>query len=70
MHILSIKPELILYFFMTSCLALLLFNVAYIFIDKAQRRQIKSRRLDMVDIIDKQIALIRKGEPIQPEHIS
>ncbi len=70
MHIFSIKPEHILIFFMASCLALLLFNIAYIFIDKAQRRQIRTRRLDMADIIAKQIALIQKGEPVQPEHLS
>ncbi len=70
MHILSIKPELILFFFMLSCFALLLFNVVYIFIDKAQRRQIKSRKLGMADIITSQIALIKKGEPVQKEHLS
>ena len=70
MHILSIKPELILFFFMLSCFALLLFNVVYIFIDKAQHRQIKSRRLDMADIIISQITLIKNGEPVQKEHLS
>lgn len=70
MHILSLKPEFILYFFMFSCLALLLFNIAYIFIDKAQRRRINSRRLDMVDIIAAQIDRISQEEPVLQDHLS
>ena len=34
MHVLSIKPEVILYVYMASCIAVLVFNILYIFIDK------------------------------------
>lgn len=34
MHVLSFKPEVILYIYMASCIAVLIFNVLYIFADK------------------------------------
>ena len=39
MHVLSIKPEMILYFYMASCLAVLVFNILYIFVDKYKGRR-------------------------------
>lgn len=34
MHVLSFKPEVILYIYMASCIAVLIFNILYIFADK------------------------------------
>lgn len=70
MHILSIKPELILYFFMFSCFALLLFNIAYILIDNTRNVQMKSRQLGMAEDITRQIQLILDGEPVQETHLA
>ncbi len=51
MHVLSIKPEMILYFYMASCLAVLVFNILYIFVDKYKGRRLEHRSLEMVDEI-------------------
>ena len=51
MHVLSIKPEVILYVYMASCIAVLVFNILYIFIDKYKGRRLEHQRLEMVDEI-------------------
>lgn len=38
MHTLPIKPEMLLYFYMASCIAVLLFNILYIFLDRGNSR--------------------------------
>lgn len=70
MHILSIKPELILYFFMFSCFALLLFNIAYIFLDNAGRVRLESRQLDMADEITAQIHRLSEGDTVTDTHLA
>ncbi len=35
MHILGIRPELILYFYMAGCIAVLIYNIGYIFLGQA-----------------------------------
>lgn len=47
MHILGLKPEMILYFYMASCVAVLIFNVLYIFIDKFQGQRLMKKSEDM-----------------------
>lgn len=61
MHVLSIKPEMILYFYMASCLAVLVFNILYIFVDKYKGRRLEHRSLEMVDEISGQIQDTKGG---------
>lgn len=61
MHVLSIKPEMILYFYMASCLAVLVFNILYIFVDKYKGRRLEHRSLEMVDEISGQIQDTKEG---------
>lgn len=61
MHVLSIKPEVILYFYMASCLAVLMFNMFYIFIDKYKGRRLEHSCLEMVDEISRQIQDMKEG---------
>lgn len=61
MHVLSIKSEMILYFYMASCLAVLVFNILYIFVDKYKGRRLEHRSLEMVDEISGQIQDTKEG---------
>lgn len=69
MHVLSIKPEVILYFYMASCLAVLVFNILYIFVDKYKGRRLEHRSLEMVDEIRGQIQDM-KGGNVQEAYFS
>ena len=70
MHVLSIKPEVILYVYMASCIAVLVFNILYIFIDKYKGRRLEHQRLEMVDEITGQIQQMENGSPAQEDYFS
>lgn len=59
MHILSFQPEYILYFYMLSCVAVLLYNVAYIFYDKFRRNKKEGNKKR---IIEELLACIQEEE--------
>lgn len=67
MHILSLKPELILYFYMASCIAVLIFNLLYIAVDKLQKLQQKRRHLSLVGVISNQMMVCGEWGSL-PEH--
>ena len=48
MHVLSFRPEVILYIYMASCLSVLVFNILYIFADKYKGRALEKRSLSFV----------------------
>lgn len=70
MHILSIKPEVILYVYMASCVAVLVFNVLYIFIDKYRGRRLEHQSLEMVDEITGQIQQMEAGVDVREEYFT
>lgn len=69
MHILSFNPEVILYFYMASCILVLGFNIAYIVLNKVQRRQQQKQRLDMKDDMLRQMELVKSSKPVEEEHL-
>lgn len=69
MHILSLKPELILYFYMASCIAVLIFNLLYIAMDKMQKVQRKKRHLNLVTVISRQMELCREQGAVEESHL-
>lgn len=69
MHVLSFKPEMVLYFYMANCIAVLIFNIIYIFIDKYQGRRNKKRSTRLEAMIRGQLELLASGQPVAPEHI-
>jgi len=62
-------PEKVLYFYMAICIAILFFNIAYIFYDKFKLYRLERRSYSMVGKIDKQIDLIEAGGKVQKEHM-
>lgn len=69
MHVLSIKPEMVLYFYMANCIAVLIFNIIYIFVDKYQGRRHKKRSVRLETMILEQLELLEVGKNVAPEHI-
>ena len=69
MHILSIKPEKILYFYLAACLAVLVFNVLYIFIDKFSGKRLDKRSLELVEGIREQCERLDRDLPVEPEYL-
>ena len=64
MHVLSFRPEVILYIYMASCLSVLVFNILYIFADKYKGRALEKRSLSFVGEISAQIERLKEaGEP-------
>ena len=68
MHILSIRPEKILYFYMASCIAVLIFNLFYIFFDRFQNEKFEKRRLDLTDILTGEMHLLSCGGTVSAAH--
>lgn len=68
MHILSLKPELILYFYMAGCLAVLAFNLIYIIVDKMQKAQQKHRHLNLADVISGQMRMCETCGYVKERH--
>lgn len=69
MHILSFKPEYILYFYMVNCVAVLVFNIMYIFIDRYKGKKIERRSLEMVGQIETQIVNLAMGGRVEEKHL-
>ena len=64
MHVLSFRPEVILYIYMASCISVLVFNILYIFADKYKGRALEKRSLSFVGEISAQIERLKEaGEP-------
>ena len=64
MHVLSFRPEVILYIYMASCISVLVFNILYIFADKYKGRALEKRSLSFVGEISAQIERLHEaGEP-------
>lgn len=68
MHVLSFRPEIVLYIYLVSCVAVLVFNVAYIFVEKFRSRYIYRRSEEMDAKVLNQIQRLRIGEPVETEH--
>lgn len=64
MHILGLKPEIILYFYMTGCIAVLFYNICYIFWDKYKGKRLERRSLTMVDTILGQMDTILESQSL------
>lgn len=69
MQIFSIKPEMILYFYMASCIAVLVFNLLYIAVDQIQKRQQGRRHLDLETEILRQMKVCRKQGTVEDSHV-
>lgn len=67
MHVLDLKPEKILYIYMASCIAVLLFNILYIFIDKYKAKTLEKNSLEYLDLIKEQLARVENG--LEPEEL-
>ncbi len=68
MQITWINPEKVLYFYMAICIAILVFNIAYIFADKFKLFRLERRSYSMTGLIESQIRLIETGQKIEKEH--
>lgn len=66
MHILSLKPEVILYIYMASCIAVLVFNMLYIATDRFRNKRFKLRGLKLVEVLLEQMNRIGEGKPVEP----
>ncbi len=69
MHILSFRPELIIYFYMANCLAVLIFNIIYIFADRFKGKRLGSRSLKMADMLKEQIAHLDACGDVEQAHL-
>ena len=69
MHVLAIKPEMVLYFFMANCIAVLIFNIMYIFIDKYEGKRGKRRSIQLEKRITQQLMRVAGGQTVEPAHI-
>lgn len=69
MYGLRLRPELFLYLYMASCIAVLIFNIAYIFIDRYQQKNMRKKSLDMVETIRGQMDEVEAGRKVSKEHI-
>lgn len=69
MHILSFQPEKILYFYMAACIAVLLFNILYIFIDKYSGTRLEKNSLELLDGIMEQCRRIEEAQRVDPEYL-
>lgn len=65
MHILSLKPEVILFIYMASCIAVLVFNMLYIASDRYRNKRFQTRGLELVDELLHQMKRIEAGEPVE-----
>lgn len=64
MHVLSFRPEVILYIYMASCISVLVFNILYIFADKYKGRKLEKRSLSFAGEISAQIERLKEsGKP-------
>ncbi|MCI6467423.1 MAG: hypothetical protein MSA90_18415 [Faecalicatena sp.] len=70
MHILGIRPELILYFYMAGCIAVLIYNIGYIFWDRRKGKRLEKQSLDMVDKILMQIQKMTEDGSLTEEGMS
>lgn len=70
MHILPFRPEIILYLYMANCITLLVFNVAYIFVDRTRHIRMNKKLPDMIADILHQMERLKSSEHIQAEHIA
>lgn len=68
MHILSFRPEMVLYIYMATSLAVLLFHIIYIFFDRFQGKQLERRSLEMVEEIQYQMQRLQDGKNIELNH--
>lgn len=68
MHVLSFKPEVILYIYMASCIAVLIFNILYIFADKYSGKKRARSSLSFVGKITEQTELLREGKEPDAAH--
>lgn len=68
MHVLSFKPEVILYIYMASCIAVLIFNILYIFADKYSGKKRERSSLSFVGKITEQTELLREGKETDAAH--
>lgn len=69
MHILGIKPEMILYFYMAGCIAVLIYNIGYIFWDRHKGKRLEKRSLGMVDTILEQIHGLTMSGALKEEQL-
>lgn len=70
MHVLSLKPEVILYIYMASCIAVLVFNILYIFIDKYRGQRLEHRSLEMAEVFMKEIEQMEAGGDVREEYLT
>lgn len=69
MHILSFRPELIIYFYMANCLAVLIFNIIYIFADRLKGKRLGTRSLKMADMLREQMARLDAFGDVEQSHL-
>ena len=60
MYIPALKPEFLLYLYMAACIAVLIFNIIYIIVDRYQGSRFKKNSLDMCGMIEEQIEDVQK----------
>lgn len=68
MHVLSFKPEVVLYVYMASCISVLLFNILFIFTDKHKGKKQAGRSLKYVGEISEQTRRLKEGEEPEETH--
>lgn len=68
MHVLSFKPEVILYIYMASCISVLIFNILYIFTDRRNGKKFIRRSLSYVGKITEQIGLLKEEKEPDAAH--
>ncbi|MGI6069649.1 MAG: hypothetical protein ACOYBE_04395 [Blautia sp.] len=68
MHVLSFRPEFVLYLYLASCVAVLLFNVAYMFAEKFRSSRIFRRSEEMDAKVLEQVLRLKAGDPVEEVH--
>lgn len=69
MHILSLKPEVLLYIYLASCIAVLLFNLFYIVTDRLRGKRFEARGAEFTDVLLDEMRRMHGGAPIEQAHL-
>lgn len=69
MHILPFQPEIILYMYMGSCIAVLIFNIIFIFYDKYSKKKEEKSNENLAEEISEQMKRIVLGKEVERQHI-
>lgn len=68
MHILSFKPEVLLYIYLAGCGSVLLFNIVYIFLDRYRGKREDKRSLRIEKQITEQVERLKGGQEVEAAH--